>query len=204
MKILFIDYKVLFAKGLGCMLESSGLEFNGYYSKNIEEGLDVISKEVRPNLIIFDINMYESNNDRLMEGIRKLSAFAPIVIISEIESITFEKFIFDAGASGFVCKTNDQDVLCNAVRTVLNGEIYNNCHELINDYQHANIDEVKVTHRQHEILGLLSQGLLNKQIAGDLSISTNTVNAHLHEIFNKLNVTNRTAAVESAHKLGLI
>lgn len=65
-------------------------------------------------------------------------------------------------------------------------------------------NEVSLTKRQGEILSLLSQGLLNKQIADELSISVNTVNAHLHEIFRRLKVTNRTAAVLSAQKIGLI
>lgn len=61
-----------------------------------------------------------------------------------------------------------------------------------------------VTTRQHEILFLLAQGLLNKQIAYELNISTNTVKAHLHEIFRQLNVNNRTAAVQTAHNYGLL
>ncbi len=61
-----------------------------------------------------------------------------------------------------------------------------------------------ITARQHEILYLLSQGMLNKQIAYELSISANTVKAHSHQIFRELNVHNRTAAVQNAHKCGLL
>ena len=202
-KILFIDYEALFADGLESLLQSSGLEFKGHYSKNIQEGLDIISEKDCPELIFLDINLYEDSNDHLIEGIHKLSAFAPVIIVSEIESLSFEKFMIDAGASGFICKSNNKNILFSAVKTVLNGKIYGDCHKLGNGYMHSN-DEVKVTDRQYEILNLLSQGLLNKQIAGKLNISINTVNAHLHEIFRRLNVTNRTAAVQSAHKIGLI
>jgi len=51
---------------------------------------------------------------------------------------------------------------------------------------------------------LLSQGLLNKQIAHELCISANTVKAHLHDIFRILDASNRTAAVQSAYKQGLL
>ena len=66
------------------------------------------------------------------------------------------------------------------------------------------IDKVKITGRQQEILGLVSQGLLNKQIADQLNISTNTVKAHLHELFRHLQVTNRTSAVKYGMDNGLI
>ena len=62
----------------------------------------------------------------------------------------------------------------------------------------------KVTSRQKEVLYLLSQGLLNKQIANELNISSNTVKAHLHDLFRSLHVTNRTAAVINGQKHGLI
>jgi len=204
MKILFIDSKALFVSGLGCLLESAGLEFDGCYSKNIQASLGVLSREeASPDLILFDINLYDARKDVLAKEIRQLATFAPTIVISEVESFSFEKFIIKAGASGFVCKTNDKDILIDAIKTVLKGDIYGDCHKLGDSHPQSK-NEIKVTSRQHEVLNLLSQGLLNKQIASELSISINTVNAHLHEIFNKLNVTNRTAAVESAHKIGLI
>ena len=62
----------------------------------------------------------------------------------------------------------------------------------------------RVTSRQQEVLYLLSQGLLNKQIASELNISANTVKAHLHDLFVHLKASNRTAAVKNAQKYGLI
>lgn len=203
MKILFIDYKALFANGLESLLNSSGLDFESYFSRNIQEGLDIVPVELCPDLIFLGVNLYKDCNKDLVEGVNKLSGFASTIIISEIESLSFEKDMIGAGASAFICKSNDKNVLFGAVKTVLNGEIYNDGHNTEDGVQYSN-GEIKMTGRQSEVLSLLSQGLLNKQIASDLGISINTVNAHLHEIFRRLNVTNRTAAVQNAHKIGLL
>ncbi len=201
MKILFIDSKALFIDGLKSLLEVSGLSINTCHTKDIKSGLDLISKGAEVELIFVDINVYEGNNDYLSKGLQELSTFAPVIIISEIESLEFEEMTINAGASGFICKTNSKHSLFDAVRVVSNGGVYRDYRTLENSNDKYNIH---VTTRQYEVLRLLPQGLLNKQIANELSISINTVNAHLHEIFNRLHVTNRTAAVQSAHEIGLI
>jgi len=126
-----------------------------------------------------------------------------VLVVSATNSSSMADIALANGASGFVSKASDSQVLIEAIKTVLNGDTYlPSVHASNNKYSDEDVS--RVTSRQHEILHLLSQGLLNKQIASELSISTNTVKAHLHEIFRLLNVNNRTAAVQSAHKCGLL
>ena len=107
------------------------------------------------------------------------------------------------GASGFVSKASESSVLLRAINTVLSGECYPP--QVAKQASSSTAEGVAtITARQHEILHLLSKGMLNKQIAYELSISANTVKAHLHQIFRELNVHNRTAAVQNAHKYGLL
>jgi len=203
MKILFIDYKVLFTDGLESLLKSSGLTVEAFYAKDAKSGLDSISTGIKPELIFVDVNLYEGNNKHLIDELHQLSTVAPVIIISEIESRSFESLTIKAGASAFICKTNSKNILFDAVKAVRKGNIYSDCHKLEHNYKKQNSDVV-VTDRQYEILNLLAKGLLNKQIANELSISVNTVSAHLQDIFNRLHVKNRTAAVQSAQKIGLI
>lgn len=203
MKILFIDYKVLFTDGLESLLESSGLTVEALYAKNTKSGLDRISMGIKPELIFVDVNLYEDNSEHLVDELRQLSTAAPVIIISEIESRSFEDLTIKAGASGFICKTNNKNILFDAVKAVCKGNVYRDCHKSEHQYKKQHSDVV-VTERQYEILTLLAKGLLNKQIGNELGISINTVNAHLHEIFSRLHVKNRTAAVQSAQKIGLI
>lgn len=203
MKILFIDYKVLFTDGLESLLEASGMEVDASYAKDIKSGIGKILDGIKPELIFVDVNLYEGSNDHLVEELHVLSRFAPIIIISEIETKAFEKLTIEAGASGFICKTNNKNILFEAVEAVSHGSIYSECHSFGDSYKPTS-SNVTVTSRQYEILKLLSKGLLNKQIASELNISINTVNTHLHDIFRRLHVKNRTAAVQSAYKIGLI
>ena len=61
-----------------------------------------------------------------------------------------------------------------------------------------------LTGRETELLRRLSHGLSNREIAGQMSITVGTTKGHLHRIFRKLNVRNRTAAVAKARQLGLL
>lgn len=64
--------------------------------------------------------------------------------------------------------------------------------------------EAGLTPREHEILGLIAGGLSNREIGGKLFVSENTVKTHLARVFEKLNVSRRTQAVQEGRRLGLI
>jgi len=66
------------------------------------------------------------------------------------------------------------------------------------------VDHVLLTSREREILGLLADGMVNKQIAARLGISTNTVKTHLELLFDKLDVSSRAEAVATAVRRGLL
>ncbi len=204
MKILFIDQEILFAEALECLLESSfGLIIEPHYAKSIPLAIDSLVEYGKQDLIFLDVNLFENNGKHLVEKLDEMSTYAPVIVISEIENMLFGQLAIKAGASGFLSKTTDSKTLLEAIETVINGGIYNIFNKQKPELDRL-INKLKITERQYEILYLLSQGLLNKQIAGVLNISSNTVNAHLHEIFAKLHVSNRTAAVQNAHRIGLI
>ncbi len=204
MKILFIDQEVLFAEALECLLEDSfGLCVAAQYVNSISVAMDFYLKNNIPDLIFLDVNLFENNGNHLVERLHKMSVIAPVIVISEIESVFFGHLTIKAGASGFISKKSNSSVLLDAVDTVMNGGIYSIYHEQESE-KNSLIDKLNITERQYEILNLLSKGLLNKQIASELCISSHTVNAHLHELFAKLHVTNRTSAVQSAYRIGLI
>lgn len=66
------------------------------------------------------------------------------------------------------------------------------------------LDELGITPREHEILGLIAQGLSNREIGEKLFVSENTVKTHSSRLFGKLEVSRRTQAVQKAKELGLI
>ena len=202
MKILIIDDHILFAEGMRFLLDSFEQDIDTLYAENFESALEIISREGHPDLILLDINLSGVNGFTLIKEFQKLNIWSPILVVSATDSPSAAMIALQKGASGFVSKASESVVLLNAIRTVIKGESYPS--QQNNQSISTTDGEATITARQHEILYLLSKGMLNKQIAYELSISANTVKAHLHQIFRELNVHNRTAAVQNAHKCGLL
>ncbi len=202
MNILIIDDHILFAEGMKYLLESMQQDAEIYFASDANSSLQYIVKNGSPELILLDVNLPGINGYTLLDKLQKLNVWSPVLMISATESPSATGKALSRGASGFVSKSSNSDVLLTAIKTVLGGDIYMPYQE-----QGDNVyttSQVTVTSRQQEVLNLLSQGLLNKQIAHELCISANTVKAHLHEIFRILEASNRTAAVQSAYKKGLL
>jgi DNA-binding NarL/FixJ family response regulator len=208
MNLLIIDDHQLFAEGLKFLLESLDTSIHTAHVKDGNDALAYLQDHQAPDLILLDINLPGINGFSLMEKFKVVNNWSPILMISATESHATAQLAIDSGASGFISKSCNSTALISAVQTVLKGDIYRSGGlPLGRKNGLSGTAEMKMAHitkRQKEILHLLSQGLLNKQIASELGISANTVKAHLYEIFRSLNVNNRTAAVKAAFQQGLI
>ncbi|MEB8431327.1 response regulator transcription factor [Cocleimonas sp. KMM 6892] len=199
MKILIIDDQILFAEGLKNLIESYDESNQVECVDNVDNGYAYIEDKGKPDLILLDINIDGVRGFRLFEYLNRLDSKIPVLIISANDSPTIATMAMEKGALGFISKCSQIEVMLEAVQKLLSGESYL-CKPLSENTEiHG-----QVTTRQQEVLYLLSQGLLNKQIASELNISANTVKAHLHDLFKHLKVSNRTAAVKSAQRYGLI
>lgn len=205
MKILITDDHILFAEGMKFLLKTIDEDVETFYADNTKDALMLIQENGAPDLILLDINLSGANGFCLIDQLKEFNVWTPVLIVSATNSPSMADIAIAKGASGFVSKASDSAILIEAIKVVLSGDTYMPVIKNKNSRFLDNEEDFgRVTSRQHEILHLLSQGLLNKQIASELSISTNTVKAHLHEIFRLLNVSNRTAAVQTAHQNGLI
>jgi len=111
------------------------------------------------------------------------------------------------GAAGFIPKSLDTDGIGNAIRTVLSGEVWVPAEVDLAETEDKEIADLvrrlgRLTPQQMRVLMMLSEGLLNKQIAYALSVSEATVKAHVSAILQKLGVDSRTQAVIAASKIG--
>ena len=204
MKIVIIDDQLLFAEGMKYLLGSFDLGIETRHTNNIDSALNLMMVEGFPDLILLNINLTGKNGYYLFDKLHELNNLTPVLIISATDSPAAAGMAKEKGASGFISKSSSKEVMLEAIQTLLSGKPYLSQREAshIQFQGHENLG--RVTSRQQEILYLLSQGLLNKQIANELNISANTVKAHLHDLFRHLNVSNRTAAVKNGQKYGLI
>ena len=204
MKVLIIDDHILFAEGMRFLLNSFKKDIDTLHAENFEAAVDIISDRGGPDLIILDINLVGVNGFTLIKKFQNLNIWSPILVVSATDSPATAMVALQKGASGFISKASDSATLLNAIQVVLKGDTYPDQKDPKELELNNGETEVAITDRQHEILYLLAQGMLNKQIAYELCISSNTVKAHLHHIFKELNVHNRTAAVQNAQRYGLI
>ena len=200
MDILIVDDHILFAEGLKYLLESLDHESSIHYAGDAGSAMQHILEKGSPDLVLLDVSLPDMDGYSLLEKLHQLNIWSPVLMISANEAPSSTGIALSNGAAGFISKSCNSTALLQAIKTVIGGDVFMPC----NSYAEPRSDRITVTNRQQEILYLLSQGMLNKQIAFELSISANTVKAHLSEIFRILKVNNRTAAVQNAYEKGLI
>ncbi len=149
------------------------------------------------DLVLLDLKMPGANG---MSGLIQLRADypnLPVVVISANEEPSVVSQVKAHGAFGFIPKSSDIKSLIGALNQVLEGEPY--FPDISSSYsqEHYELSQkiATLTPQQYKVLTMLSDGLLNKQIAYELNVSEATIKAHMTAIFRKLGVKNRTQAV---------
>ena len=145
----------------------------------------------------------------LRQAVSGAVAQAEIVECGDLDALSAElekNSDADFGASGFIPKTTDIEAMRAAIRAVLAGETWTPSDvDLGAPADKETADTVRrlasLTPQQVRVLMMLSEGLLNKQIAYELSVSEATVKAHVSAILQKLGVESRTQAVIAASKI---
>lgn len=153
--------------------------------------------------------------DLTMPGVRGFSGLiylraqypgVPVVIVSANDDPNVIRRCMDFGASGFIPKTLDVEVMREAILTVLEGGVWTppdiDLDASADPETTALMGRLAtLTPQQVRVLMMLSEGLLNKQIAYELNVSEATVKAHVSAILQKLGVESRTQAVIAASKI---
>ena len=201
-KIIIADDHPMFrnALRLALNLEQSGCQI---IEAESSESLRVqLNEHNDADLLVLDLNMPGVEGFSALAFVQKKYPNLPIIMISandKPETIMHAKHF---GALGFVSKSADIADIRKGLETVLLGDTYfpYQFNEQFNQSQDDTLIETtrqvaELTPKQLKVLSMIKQGLLNKQIAYDLSISEATVKAHVTAIMRKLNVNNRTQAV---------
>ena len=174
--------------------------------------LDQLSRQLETNpetdLVLLDLSMPGMRGFSGLFYLRAQYPNVPIVIVSANEDRAVMRRCIEIGAAGFIPKTTEMDVMRQAIRAILAGATWvPRDLELVATNDKASGDIVRrlgsLTPQQMRVLMMVSEGLLNKQIAYELSVSEATVKAHVSAILQKLGVESRTQAVIAAAKIEL-
>ncbi|WP_064601661.1 response regulator transcription factor [Photobacterium sp. J15] len=161
--------------------------------------LTLLEKEPDVDLLLLDLKMPGANGMSGLIQLRSQYPDLPVVVISASEEPCIIRQVRSHGAFGFIPKSSDMRALIAALNQVLEGEPYFP-EGLGEGEDNDEINELAeriaaLTPQQYKVLCMLSDGLLNKQIAYELNVSEATIKAHMTAIFRKLGVKNRTQAV---------
>lgn len=155
---------------------------------------------LKPDIVIMDINLPGISG---IECIRQLKNKIPSTQFMMFTVYENDEKVFEAlkaGASGYLLKSTGLVQLIEALKELHDGGSpmsSNIARKLVTVFREQNKTESidALSHRENEILQLLAKGLLYKEIADQLHISTATVRQHIHKIYEKLHVQNRTEAI---------
>jgi DNA-binding NarL/FixJ family response regulator len=168
-----------------------------------EEALYDIPK-LKPDIVIMDINLPGMNG---IECIRQLKTKVPSTQFMMFTVYENDEKVFEAlkaGASGYLLKNTGLVQLIESLKELHNGgspmsaNIARKLVSVFREKEKGSEPVEALSNRENEILLLLSKGLLYKEIADQLSIATGTVRQHIHKIYEKLHVQNRTEAINKA------
>jgi DNA-binding NarL/FixJ family response regulator len=156
------------------------------------------------DLVLLDLNMPGAHGFSGLLLLRAQYPEIPVMIISAVEDPKVIRRTFELGAAGYLPKSVGPAEIRAAIDTVLKGEVFVPAGVDLKeaDEQAAFIRRLAtLTPQQIRVLMMLSDGLMNKQIAYELSISEATVKAHVSSILQKLDVDSRTQAVIAASRI---
>lgn len=202
MKILLLDDHALFRAGMRLLLGTLGRDALTLEAETIAEALAITAEHPDLQLCLLDLNLRNENGLDALDRIKTAASDVAIVVVSSNDEAALIRQCLDVGAMSFIAKSAPPEVLAEALRYVLAGEIY--LPAQLFDEHDMELSPLVLSPRQRDVLRGLCRGLSTKSIARDLMLSDFTVKDYIASLFRLLNVHNRTEAVIKAGRLKLL
>jgi DNA-binding NarL/FixJ family response regulator len=174
----------------------------------LDEAKTLISARDDIDLMLLDLAMPGVSGLSGLVMLKSMRPELPVVIVSASDDTNTMRRALELGASGFIPKSSGMDTMRQSIKTVLDGGISMPPNLELGTESDPDINDIIVrlktlTPQQTRVLGMLAEGLLNKQIAYDLGVSEATIKAHVSAILQKLDVDSRTQAVIKLARIGV-
>lgn len=205
-RLMIVDDHPLFRGALNQALSASFQDAQIEESSSLDELNEKLAKDKDVDLILLDLTMPGVQGLSGLLYLRAQHPDIPVVVVSAKEDPGTIRRCIEFGASGFVPKSQPVGNIRSAVKAVLDGEVWTPPDIDLSQAADSETSDLltrlsTLTPQQVRVLMMLSEGLLNKQIAYKLSVSEATIKAHVSAILQKLGVDSRTQAVIAINKI---
>jgi DNA-binding NarL/FixJ family response regulator len=208
-RILIYDDNESLRKSIETLIsEEPGMEFMAGLAN--AETVETDINELKPDVVLMDIDMPQVNGVEAVKRIRKLSPELPVIMLTVFDD---NENIFNAicaGASGYILKRFAAGEVINAIRNVLSGgapmtgTVAKKVLQMLPPAQNVSEEKTNLTKKEVTILQYMVQGYSYKMIASEMHNSHDTIRYHIKHIYEKLHVHSATQAVSKAIRNRLV
>ena len=207
-RLAVVDDHALFRRGLiGLLSEFKGFEVVGE-AANGEDALKLLAT-LNPDMVLLDINMPGMGGIETLKALRKSDPGLPVLMLTVSQEDNDLLGAIAAGATGYLLKNTEPDVLERTLREVVSGKSVlapEMTAKLFNVLRRSTTasEDTLLSERELQVLRCLARGLTTAQTSLELFISENTVKTHTRHILEKMGVNNRVEAVARAMESGVL
>ena len=210
-KILLVDDHPFIREGVrACLLKYDQFEVVGEASSG-KEAIDK-ARELSPDIIVMDIMMPEMDGLEATKCLREACPQAKVLILTVHDKKEFVREMIQSGARGYIRKSIATFELVSAIERIHRGEtcfMPEVAQAFFDDYvlNGGKLEESipkRLSEREREVLGLIVEGLANKEMAGRMQLSVRTVEKHRQRIMKKLDIHKATELVRFAITRGVV
>ena len=214
LKLLVVEDHALVREGLVRLLGQVEQGAQVHESADFESALNVLDNEGEFDLVLLDLALPGIDGFAGLDILRRRYPAMPVAVVSAFDDMPTVTRVLHLGASGFIPKAFSGEALLAAVREVLAGNIFRPSGQSSSQLDDmtpvppppkggVRPDEIGLTDRQGQVLGLMVRGMSNRDIAEQLGLSEGTVKIHATAVFKALGVSSRTQALVAVARYGV-
>ncbi len=210
-RIMIVDDHAVIRSGLRMLIEQNPKMVVVAMAGNRSEALANAAKH-RPDIIILDLMLGDEDGLTFIPELSSASSTSRVLVLTGVQNPDSHRLAIRRGALGIVLKEHAAESLLKAIKKVYEGEVWierSMMGSLLQNIEKPSVmdpEQAKIgslTEREREVIGLVGEGLKNKQIGERLFISETTVTHHLSSVFSKLEVSDRLELIIYAFRHGL-
>ncbi|MFJ5789618.1 response regulator transcription factor [Lysinibacillus sp. NPDC097162] len=202
--ILVVDDHPIVLKGLKMLLR----EIEDFKLETEKDPHNILCRMQKEEFSVYliDANMAITNDLELVTKIKENQPHAIVIVYTSDKISFYYSLLFEKKVNGIVSKNASIELLISTIRLSVQGKIVVPAGFLdyINEKMHDRFSNLKLSHKEKQLIQMLIKGYPNKKIAATLNVSVRTVERHLSQLFSLLGVSSRIEAVKVAKEKQLI